>query len=59
MDSGEAADLAIFVICCCLLLAYNLFYFRVESFSLLGKRWVNLYAVNKRSRGEWAANESC
>lgn len=53
MDSGEAADLAIFICCSTLLLLYSLVYFRVASFSLCGKRFMNLYALNKQTRKEW------
>lgn len=53
MDGGEAADLAIFISCTTLLLAYSLLYFRVASFSLCGRRMMNLYALNKQTRKEW------
>lgn len=53
MDGGQAADLAIFVCSAVLLLAYNLFYFSVRSFKLLGRSYTNLYAVNRRSRRDW------
>jgi hypothetical protein len=55
MDSSQAADLAIFLVCCALFLAYNLFYFTASAFTvpLLGKRYVVLYAVNRRSRASW------
>lgn len=55
MDSGQAADLAIFILCCLLLLSYALFYFTVDSFRLplLGRRFVNLYSINVHSRAEW------
>lgn len=44
MNSGEAADLAIFVLCCCMLAGYALLYFHFESFTLplVRRRYVNL-----------------
>ena len=55
MQSGEVADLAIFIICTCLLAGYILFYFNVPTFTvpLLGRRYVNLISLNRTSRGEW------
>lgn len=53
MNSSQAADLAIFIICSVLFLAYNILLFNVSSFSLLGKRYVVLYAVNRQSRASW------
>lgn len=53
MDGGEAADLAIFISCTALLLGYSLLYFRVATFSVCGKKMMNLYALNKQTRKEW------
>ncbi|PRW57444.1 hypothetical protein C2E21_4037 [Chlorella sorokiniana] len=55
MQPGEAADLAIFIVCTCLLAGYILFYFYVPSFTvpLLRRRYVNLISLNRTSRGEW------
>ncbi|KAL4448062.1 hypothetical protein ABPG75_005281 [Micractinium tetrahymenae] len=53
MDGGEAADLSIFIVCVALLLSYSLLYFQVASFSLCGKKFMNLYALNKQTRKEW------
>lgn len=55
MDSGQAADLSIFILCICLLLGYALFYFSVATFTvpLSRRRFVNLYALNRASRSDW------
>jgi len=53
MLAGQAADLAIFLFCSALLAAYNVFYFKVRSFTLLGRHYINLYAVNRTSRADW------
>ncbi len=55
MQAGEAADLAIFVVCTSLLAGYVLFYFNVGAFTVpfLHRRYVNLISLNRSSRGEW------
>lgn len=44
MQSGEAADLAIFIVSCCLLVGYWVFYFTTESFTIpiIRKKFINL-----------------
>ncbi|EFN56717.1 hypothetical protein CHLNCDRAFT_144119 [Chlorella variabilis] len=58
MESGQAADLAIFVCCCALLLGYNIFYFSVASFTFFKRRYIILYAVNRQSRASWVQHLS-
>ena len=55
MQPGEAADLAIFICCVCLLAGYVVFYFWVPAFTvpLLRRRFVNLISLNRSSRREW------
>ena len=53
MQGSQAADLAILISCIVAILAYQVFYFRVASFTILGRRYLNLYALNKESRAEW------
>ena len=55
MQSGKAADLAIFIVCTCLLAGYIVFYFNVPAFTvpLLRRRYVNLISLNRTSRSEW------
>lgn len=58
MDSAEAADLSIFIICIALLLAYNVLYF-TKTFQDIrlrwrGKEYRNLWGVGAEARSVWA-----
>eukprot|EP00887_Chlorella_sp_A99_P003099 scaffold9.g3099.t1 len=55
MDGDQAADLAVFVACACLLLAYNAAYFALPlGAACCGRQWSSIWAVSQR-RGEWMA----
>jgi hypothetical protein len=59
MNSGEAADLAIFILCISLLIGYNVLYFTKTSQSIRvrwrGRTYRNLWGVGAEARAVWAA----
>lgn len=53
MQGSDAAELTILICCFLALFVYSVLYFRVGTFSLFGRRYANLYSLNKQTRREW------